>query len=619
MSYRMRVLLLVCCMAELAVVSRSEAATYYVDPLTGSDANAGTVCASPIAGYSKAGFLAGLVAGDMVLQKAGTTYTGQLAPSTNGAQGNPIIFGVYQSCAVPARVTDGSARAIIDGNNAVAPVISITSRTDITIDGIDVQGTSDATGVACHTRAQQSTRITVKYSTARVGNGTGKCGFTDNRGNSDLWEHLSATGMNQSGFLVYGPTGSSATDITIQDSVFNDNNTVLSASHAGIKWGPDDATPTMTRLIIRRNTCSNNGGATVGNGIRSSGSLLAADISYNTCTANKYGIYLESATDTDGSGDSYAGTVVHHNTVNLNSVAGIQSNRADFHIVEYNTANQNGSASAPNFGRGIEIVGTTANHARFVTVRFNTANGNYNYIANGTEGVGLAFDNYTDDSIMYGNYAESNEGNGIQSFICLRCVITGNRMKGNGTNFRGGAVANNAKSDLGIGSSSATVIMTNNTIQNDCTTQARYGISEPNGSTSIGIEIRNNLIIGSCLGGISIRSGTTQSHNAFWQTAGNVLNAADDTALANGTGAITVNPLIMAPSDPRPIGISPLRRSGIVVSGACMDYRGRPCWSPPDIGAYQMSGGDPSASRTSAITRTRPSSRSSISSARSAR
>lgn len=73
---------------------------------------------------------------------------------------------------------------------------------------------------------------------------------------------------------------------------------------------------------------------------------------------------------------------------------------------------------------------------------------------------------------------------------------------------------------------------------------------------------------------------------------------ADTTGFNTEIGAtntfLNVNPLLT--TDYKPQGNSPLRRAGTTYAG-CADARGRPCWSPPDIGAYQSSSGDPAATR----------------------
>lgn len=52
-------------------------------------------------------------------------------------------------------------------------------------------------------------------------------------------------------------------------------------------------------------------------------------------------------------------------------------------------------------------------------------------------------------------------------------------------------------------------------------------------------------------------------------------------------------------ADYRTLGASPLRRAG-TASPWCVDYRGRVCNNPPDIGAYQSGQGDPATPRNAA-------------------
>lgn len=76
--------------------------------------------------------------------------------------------------------------------------------------------------------------------------------------------------------------------------------------------------------------------------------------------------------------------------------------------------------------------------------------------------------------------------------------------------------------------------------------------------------------------------GTTYATVALWNAAGTV-----------GTETTTA-PLFVGESDYRLRADSPLRRAGKWTTLGCRDVRGRPCFVPPDIGAYQTSTGDPS-------------------------
>lgn len=66
----------------------------------------------------------------------------------------------------------------------------------------------------------------------------------------------------------------------------------------------------------------------------------------------------------------------------------------------------------------------------------------------------------------------------------------------------------------------------------------------------------------------------------------------------NGDNNKNVNPLFLsAGNDYRLSVLSTVRRAG-VMAPACQDYRGRPCWPVPDIGAYQATSGDRATTRT---------------------
>ena len=74
--------------------------TYYVDSVSGNDANNGRSEAAPWRSLSKAGS-ASLAPGDRVLFKRGASWSGPLTLSQTGTAERPIIFGSYGSGALP--------------------------------------------------------------------------------------------------------------------------------------------------------------------------------------------------------------------------------------------------------------------------------------------------------------------------------------------------------------------------------------------------------------------------------------------------------------------------------------------------------------------------------------
>jgi hypothetical protein len=73
-----------------------------------------------------------LVAGDQLLFKRGTTCVGQLWPKGSGISGNPITVSAYGT----------GARPVINGNNAVAPVVMIKDQNYWTFDSLEIKNST---------------------------------------------------------------------------------------------------------------------------------------------------------------------------------------------------------------------------------------------------------------------------------------------------------------------------------------------------------------------------------------------------------------------------------------------------------------------------------------------
>lgn len=108
-----------------------------------------------------------------------------------------------------------------------------------------------------------------------------------------------------------------------------------------------------------------------------------------------------------------------------------------------------------------------------------------------------------------------------------------------------------------------------------------------------GLIAANNIIQG-CVTGITKDAGSSpvDLSNLFYKISGNNL-VVNGTPTTPGTGSLlNTDPLFVSSNDYRTQANSPVRRAG-VRGYPCFDVRGRPCWNPPDIGAYQASSGDP--------------------------
>lgn len=126
--------------------------TYYIDSVSGSNANAGTAAASPIQTPYKSGFLAALTSGDVVRFKRGTTLT-----CTARIDGNAsgVTYRAYYN-------SDGSddttqARPIIDGNGVRQIWGMATDRTSIKFYDLDFTNWGDGGGVASFAIANATT------------------------------------------------------------------------------------------------------------------------------------------------------------------------------------------------------------------------------------------------------------------------------------------------------------------------------------------------------------------------------------------------------------------------------------------------------------------------------
>lgn len=131
---------------------------------------------------------------------------------------------------------------------------------------------------------------------------------------------------------------------------------------------------------------------------------------------------------------------------------------------------------------------------------------------------------------------------------------------------------------------SLSTTMINNTFDGRGTS----GVTGVNASgTGYAVTMQNNVLAGLATGISKGGTGTiTETYNNFF---GNTANG----VTLHGSD-LTSNPLLL--SDGRTQATSPLRRAGTAY-GSCRDARGRVCWSPPDIGAYQSTSGDPAATR----------------------
>jgi hypothetical protein len=98
------------CLSLLA--SSARATDYYVDSVAGVDTNNGTAISTPWKTLTKVNGIT-FLAGDKVLFKRGSAWTGTLTPKGSGTAGNPLVFDAYGLGAAPIINGAGAANAVM--------------------------------------------------------------------------------------------------------------------------------------------------------------------------------------------------------------------------------------------------------------------------------------------------------------------------------------------------------------------------------------------------------------------------------------------------------------------------------------------------------------------------
>ncbi len=109
------------------VLSFSTRSTYYVDAVSGNDANNGTSSSTPWKTLTKVNSTT-FAAEDSILFKCGQTWTGQLYPKGTGSSGKPITIGKYGTGTAP----------VINGNGAVTDAVYLQNQEYWTIRDLEI-------------------------------------------------------------------------------------------------------------------------------------------------------------------------------------------------------------------------------------------------------------------------------------------------------------------------------------------------------------------------------------------------------------------------------------------------------------------------------------------------
>lgn len=110
-GFTMALLLLLASLGLAAKPAGAAGATYYVDSVSGSDSNNGTSTSTPWKTLAKVNG-ASFSAGDSILFKSGSAWTGTLSPGSSGSSAGRITFGKYGTGADPIINGGGAEEAI---------------------------------------------------------------------------------------------------------------------------------------------------------------------------------------------------------------------------------------------------------------------------------------------------------------------------------------------------------------------------------------------------------------------------------------------------------------------------------------------------------------------------
>ena len=244
--------------------------TYYVDSVSGNDSNNGTSTASAWKTLGKVNSVT-FQAGDKILFKRGSSWTGQLHPLGSGSSGSPIVIDAYGS----------GRRPIINGGGVVGGAVYLYNQQYWEVKNLEVTNVAapnSASRQGILIKAENAgTLHYIRILDCYVHNVNG---YTDNNQGWDPW--------NSSGGIIF-EVGVNTTSYTYFDDVliencnssYNDSNGIFMVClsyHNGLVY------KAFTNVVIRNNVVDHN----AGNGIV----VCFADsqlIEHNVASYNHYG------------------------------------------------------------------------------------------------------------------------------------------------------------------------------------------------------------------------------------------------------------------------------------------------------------------------------------------
>ncbi len=317
-----------CAAVALLSVCSLRAATYYVDSVNGNDGNNGTALPwKTISRVNNAYFNPG----DQVLLNRGDVWYEALVLNSSGSAGKPITIGAYGNGSAP----------VLDEQGVRSPAIAITGLSYITLDGLQIQNSSQFT-VTVH----NSSNVTVQSCSIR--NSASHGIFADGISPNLVANH-NVYSMDP-GFVMYGTfivarTAVDSFTATYNTAYLNDNNT-----NNGI------ITLDVNNAVIAYNTIYN---GTEAIGIKGytrpvSNGQIYGNVVYNTSNAHGDGESLElngSSSSTQAQGS------IHHNFV----AGGAHLDNAIAAVYCVNSSVYNNIVIGPALDSGIHLTSYSAN------------------------------------------------------------------------------------------------------------------------------------------------------------------------------------------------------------------------------------------------------------------
>jgi hypothetical protein len=533
--------------------------TYYVDSVSGLDTNTGLDQSHPWKSLGKVNAKT-FGAGDRILLKAGSTWTGQLWPKGSGAAGSPIVIDSYGSGAKPR----------VDGAGRVADAVRLFNQEHWTIRNIEVTNTVPPTSTP-GTNLGDFRGIHVSGDNSQTLDGF----VIDSVDVHDVTGHVNwiggdtadnKPGINfQTGWDASKSTGGIIFDTTVPNlaappstpTILNDvtiqNSKISNTSFAGI--------------TVKQYTGSNRGAVATGWGTRTSATDPKFTPHTNFTIRNNY--------------ITQAGTAYGCNGIYLTDVRG--------GLIERNVVEKTGTS-------GIETY-----FADNVTIQFNEVFGTSKK-AGGADSNGIDADKGTTGQVVQYNYVHGN-GDGI-----LLCQFAFGDVV-----LRYNVITSNTRYQIYLHSDAAArAQIYNNTLYNDASTYLVYGYGK---YLSSRYALSNNIFY-------STRANATLSTSSTITYSHNVYGGATLTVPGGDSRAVVANPrFVSAPIDAAPgtpatgpalaaayelkiAAGSPAINAGVSIAGnGGRDYEGNALYNgAPDIGAFEQPGVGGSVTRYEAET-----------------